>query len=62
MNQCLKNNVCRDNIPLTNFFLFISSTMSITCSLSHFRVQIVLFSDRSFEQISGKVCWVKLEI
>ena len=53
---------CRDNIQLTNVFLFNSSTMSNTCSLSHFRVQTVSFSDHSFLQISGKDCLVKLEI
>ena len=43
--------VHRNNI-LLNFFLFISSTMSNTCSLLQFGVQIV--SDWSFLQILGK--------
>ena len=52
----------RDNIQWTNFALFISSTLSNTCSLLHVRVQIVSFSDWSFLQISGKDCLLKLEI
>ena len=52
----------RDNIQWTNFALFISSTLSNTCSLLHVRVQIVSFCDWSFLQISGKDCLLKLEI
>ena len=36
--------------------------MSNTGSFSHFRVQIVLFSEQSVLRISGKDCLVKLEI
>ena len=43
-------------------FLFISSTMSNTCSLSHFGVQIVPFTDQSFLQISRRKCSVKLKV
>ena len=44
--------VYRDNIQPKNVFLFISSAMSNTCSLSKFRV---LFSDLSFLWISRKL-------
>ena len=39
-----------------------SSHFLYPVSLSHFGVQIVSFSDRSFLQISGKDCLIKLEI